>query len=75
MQRCISTFKSRRQINILRYHTPVDKIIHAIANIVLCDGWRICKRVITEVLRQDALRLCCAVALSLPDSKFLELDI
>ena len=71
----ISSLKSRRQINIFRNDTPIQKAQHTIRYVIFCDGRWISEWIISEILRQDSLRMSHLFSLDLTDTQSLKLVV
>ena len=74
-ERSAAALESWRQVDVPRNDPAVEQRVHAITDVVLCDGRRVRERVIPELLRQDALRLIDFSALPLTDAELLKLNI
>jgi hypothetical protein len=75
LKRCAATLEGWRQIYVLGDDTTIEQAVHAILDIILCNRWGVSEGVISEILGQYALRLCCLVHLSRANAQFLKLDI
>ena len=56
-ERCTVTLKCGRQVDVSRDDTSIQERVHTVSDVVLSDRRWVGERVISEVLRQDSLRL------------------
>lgn len=69
------SLKSWRKVNIARYDAPCEQTEHAVINVVFCDwGW-VREGVISEVLREDALRLANLLLLAHANAQLFKLNV
>ena len=75
LQRCATTLESWRQIHVFGDDATIEQAVHAILDIILCNRWGVSEGVVSEILGQDALGLCCLIHLSRTNAQFLKLDV
>jgi len=75
LQRGAATLEGWRQIHVFGDDTTIEQAVHAVLYIILCNRWGVSKGVVSEILGQDALRLCCLIYLSRTNAQFLKLDV
>lgn len=75
LERGAAALEGWRQIHVFGDDTTIEKAVHAILDIVLCNRWWVSEGVVSEILGQNALWLCCLVHLSRANAQFLKLDV
>jgi hypothetical protein len=74
-KRGISSLEGGRQIHIFRDDTSVQETEHTIGYVILGDRGRVCKGIVSEVFRQDSLRMSHFLTLDVSDTQPFELIV
>lgn len=78
LEECVgraASLEGGRKIDISRDDATIEQREHSILDVVLSDRRWVGKRVVPELLRQDALRLVGLAGLALANAQFLELQV